>query len=77
MDQKKIKLSVRSVSEQSYRRLGALKRYSRLTYGSLVDDAIEALWEAYLDDGHPLPDVSNFGEILGGFDQREHQSVSL
>lgn len=77
MHQRKLKLSVRSVSEQSYHRLGALKRYSRLTYGSLVDDAIEALWEAYLDEWHPLPDVSGFSEMSGGFDQRDNQSVTL
>lgn len=48
------KLCVRSVSPLTRSRLVALRGYTRLTYGSLVDDAVEALWEAYVDDGHDL-----------------------
>lgn len=51
----KVKLSVRSVSSLSRDRLSALKTYTRLPLGALLDDAVESLWEAYIDDGHDLP----------------------
>ena len=51
----KTKLSVRSVSITSKDRLNTLKTYTRLPLGALVDDAAEALWNAYIDDGHDLP----------------------
>ena len=50
--------TVRSVNPITKARLLALKSYSRLTFGSLIDDAVEALWFDYLDDGHDLPEVS-------------------
>jgi len=40
-------------------RLVALKNYTRLTYGALLDDCIEALWNEYADEGHDLPEISN------------------
>ncbi len=49
-----VKLSVRSVSSRTQDRLRALKVYSRLPYGALLDDSVEALWNAYIDDGHDL-----------------------
>jgi hypothetical protein len=52
------KLCVRSVSDLSRQRLVTLKRYSRLTYGNLLNDAVEALWLAYLDEGHELPELT-------------------
>ena len=48
--------TVRSLSPTTKARLVALKAYSRLTYGSLIDDAVEALWNDYITDGHPLPE---------------------
>ncbi|SFS14701.1 hypothetical protein [Yoonia litorea] len=53
-----VKLSVRSVSRLTQQRLRALKDYSRLPYGALLDDGVEALWEAYQSDGHELPEPS-------------------
>jgi hypothetical protein len=55
------KMCVRSVSDISRSRLVILKEYSRLTYGALIDDSIEALWHAYLDDGHDLPHPQGAG----------------
>jgi len=52
MTQSKSTLAVRSVSGLTQTRLKQLQAYTRLTYGSLLDDAIEALWQAYVDDGH-------------------------
>lgn len=51
------KLSVRSISRETKVRLATLKVYSRLTYGALLDDAVVALWNEYLNDGHELPDT--------------------
>ncbi len=51
-----ITLSVRSISRQTKSRLEGLREYTRLTYGSLIDDAVEALWQEYLADGHPVCD---------------------
>lgn len=48
-------MTVRSVSDLSRARLAALKDYTRLTYGSLLDDCVESLWNEYLDEGHMLP----------------------
>jgi hypothetical protein len=47
-------LAVRSVSGITRARLDHLKVYTRLSYGSLLDDAVEALWEDYEADGHDL-----------------------
>lgn len=49
-----VKLSVRSVSSHTQERLRALKAYSRLTYGALLDDSVEALWNEYLNEGHDI-----------------------
>ena len=53
----KSKLTIRSVAPETRARLTALKQYTRLTYGSLVDDAVEALWEAYQGEGHDVEGV--------------------
>lgn len=53
------KLSVRSVGKQTRTKLIALKGYTRLTYGALLDDAIATLWNDYLDDGHDLPQIDD------------------
>lgn len=65
------KLCVRSVSDISRARLVALKAYSRLTYGSLLNDSIEALWMAYEDEGHDLPEVF-LGDDWNGTGNRPH-----
>lgn len=54
MEQPKRTITIRSVSPQTIERLTHLRTYSRLTLGSLVDDAVEALWEAYEAEGHEL-----------------------
>ena len=50
--------TVRSINPVTKARLLALKSYSRLTFGSLIDDAVESLWFDYIDDGHDLPEVA-------------------
>lgn len=55
MDTKKTTLTVRSVSDFTHDRLDCLRDYTRLTYGSLIDDAVDALWREYSADGHDLP----------------------
>ncbi len=47
-------ITVRSISVDTRSRLDALQAYSRLTFGSLIDDAIELLWADYLSDGHDV-----------------------
>ncbi|MEL7213689.1 MAG: hypothetical protein AAGK92_13585 [Pseudomonadota bacterium] len=47
-------ITVRSISEVTKMRLDVLRDHTRLTYGSLLDDAVEALWDAYEADGHDL-----------------------
>ena len=47
-----VTLTVRSVAPQTKLRLEQLKAYTRLTYGSLLDDAVQALWDAYEVEGH-------------------------
>ncbi len=49
--------AVRSVQPITKARLAALKSYSRLPFGALIDDAVETLWDAYVDDGHHLPQI--------------------
>ena len=51
------RLSVRSVSDVALRRLSALKAYTRLPYGAVLEDCIDALWNEYCDEGHHLPEV--------------------
>jgi hypothetical protein len=34
--------------------MARLRAYTRLTCGSLTDDAIDALWREYLPEGHEL-----------------------
>lgn len=55
MKENKNTLAVRSVSVATKAKLAELRLYSRLTYGSLIDDAVEALWADYLAEGHELP----------------------
>jgi len=55
----KRRLNARSVSDLSHRRLAALRSQTRLTLGSLLDDAIHSLWIDYLNDGYDLPDIEN------------------
>ena len=62
MVNQKIKLSVRSVSTASRARLDVLRAYTRLPLGALVDDAVEALWDAYIDEGHDLPIAPTTGQ---------------
>jgi hypothetical protein len=54
MNTRNITLSVRSISRQTKSRLEILSDYTRLTYGSIIDDAVDALWHDYLADGHPV-----------------------
>lgn len=53
MDVKKT-LTVRAISDATRSKLDILREYTRLTYGSIIDDAVEALWMDYLNDGHDL-----------------------
>lgn len=48
-------ITIRSVSALTRSRLEALRSYTRLTYGSLIDDAVGALWDAYETDGQEIP----------------------
>lgn len=54
MDDIKHTLAVRSVSATTHNRLRELREYTRLTCGSLIDDAVDALWREYLTEGHHL-----------------------
>ena len=47
-------MTVRSILVETKDRLNALQQHTRLTYGSLIDDAVEALWDAYEADGHDI-----------------------
>ena len=53
-DKDTTRLAVRSIQITTMEKLGILRRATRLTSGSLIDDAIEDLWEAYIADGHDL-----------------------
>lgn len=59
MKASKRRLTARSVSDLSHRRLAALRSQTRLTLGSLLDDAIHSLWVDYLNDGYDLPRIEN------------------
>ena len=65
MTNEKVTLSVRSVSAVTKARLAHLADYTRLTYGSLIDDAVEALWAEYEADGHELPAIDIAPDKLG------------
>ncbi|AZV77130.1 hypothetical protein EBB79_03970 [Parasedimentitalea marina] len=52
-DQKQ-RLSIRSVTDETVQKLRVLRHVTRLSNGSLIDDAIEDLWAAYEADGHSL-----------------------
>ena len=54
MKNEKVTLTIRSVSALTKVRLANLRVYTRLTYGSLLDDAVEALWAEYEAEGHEL-----------------------
>ncbi|WP_224826490.1 hypothetical protein [Cognatishimia sp. MH4019] len=47
-------ITIRSISEVTRARLDALRHHTRLTYGSLLDDAVEALWSEYEAEGHDV-----------------------
>lgn len=51
-------ITVRSILVETKGRLSALQAHTRLTHGSLIDDAVDALWADYLADGHELPVLS-------------------
>lgn len=51
-------ITVRSVMVETKDKLSALQQHTRLTYGSLIDDAVETLWADYLSEGHELPVLS-------------------
>jgi hypothetical protein len=55
MNHTKQDMTVRSISTLTRRRLEALRTHTRLTYGSIVDDAVDALWYAYESDGQEIP----------------------
>lgn len=55
MNDRKNTLAVRSVSDFTRDRLDHLRSYTRLTCGSLIDDAVDALWREYEAEGHELP----------------------
>lgn len=55
MDDMKNTLAVRSVSNFTRTKLDHLRAYTRLTCGSLIDDAVDALWREYVAEGHDLP----------------------
>ncbi|MDJ0685737.1 MAG: hypothetical protein QNJ84_13620 [Alphaproteobacteria bacterium] len=52
-------MTVRSVPIEAIDKLSALQQHTRLTYGGLIDDAIEALWDDYLSEGHEVPMLSS------------------
>ncbi len=54
MDNAKKTLAVRSVAGATKDRLEQLRTYTRLTFGSLIDDAVDALWREYIAEGHDL-----------------------
>ena len=54
MEQEKYRLTVRSVCGDTHRKLRILRQYTRLTFGSLIDDAVDSLWETYIEEGHEL-----------------------
>lgn len=62
------RLSVRSVSNKSIQRLRALRSYTRLPLGALLEDAIDAWWEKCLADGLALHDVNVDGDVRQGCD---------
>ena len=47
-------IAVQSISDETRSRLDTLRAYARLSFGSLIDDAVEALWTDYLSEGHEL-----------------------
>lgn len=54
MSHTKQDMTVRSISALTRSRLDALRSHTRLTYGSLIDDAVDALWDAYKSDGQEI-----------------------
>ena len=62
MSEMKNTLAVRSVSDHTHERLDQLRAYTRLTNGSLIDDAVDALWREYIAEGHDLPFEEGFSE---------------
>lgn len=54
MKQQTSRLTVRSVKRETHVKLAILRSYTRLTFGSIIDDAVEFLWEAYIEDGHDI-----------------------
>jgi len=51
-----IRLSVRSVAENTVEKLNYLRTATRLPMGALVEDAVAILWEQHLAEGLDLPD---------------------
>lgn len=47
-------MTIRSISQETRNRLVTLRGYTRLSFGSIIDDAVDALWEDYSADGHDL-----------------------
>jgi hypothetical protein len=64
------RLSVRSVNNKSIQRLRALRSYTRLPLGALLEDAIDAWWEKCLADGLALHDESGDVDLHSGCDDR-------
>lgn len=57
MNTDKQDMTIRSISQETRSRLVTLRGYTRLSFGSIIDDAVDALWEDYSADGHDLQEV--------------------
>lgn len=62
MNINKTDMTVRSISRDTRTRLDTLQGYTRLCFGSIIDDAVEALWDSYEADGHVF-DISDGDDI--------------
>lgn len=54
MNTDKTDMTVRSISMETRNRLDTLRDYTRLNFGSIIDDAVETLWDSFEADGHEL-----------------------
>ena len=61
MNTDKQDMTIRSISQETRSRLVTLHGYTRLSFGSIIDDAVDALWEDYSADGHDLQEVPGPG----------------
>ena len=57
------RLSIRSVDAESIQKMRDLQNLVRLPMALLIEDAIDLLWESYVDAGYDMESVAQLNQV--------------